>query len=168
MQITLDPPPGLIGGGDDPRAGGGQGGAALGVRDRRGDELGEARETRFGVPGERLAGLLRVEEQNAPQPPLDDDRAGDRGADPELVPDERGDAPGNAVIVVYPDGPACLEDRRCQIASVERPRPRNQWVLLALGGPGRQDRHRVITLVTGHPGEVRAEQPSGLPGDRRE
>src|SRR5205823_11870237 len=83
--------------------------ARLSVRDGRGDELREARETRFGIPGERL-GLLRVEEQDAPQPPLDHDRAGHRGADPELVANERGDAPGNAVVVVYPDGSAGPRD----------------------------------------------------------
>src|SRR6202008_1294329 len=142
--------PGLIRGGRDPRPGGGQGSAALSVRDRRRHQLCEGRETRFGVRGERLADPLCVEEQNAPQPPLNDDRAGDGGADPELVPDERGDAPGNPVIVIYPDRSAGLGDRRCQTASVERPRTRYQWVLLALGGPGGQDSHRVITLVPGH------------------
>ena len=66
VQIALDPPPRLIGGGDDPRPRGHQLGAGLGVRDGRGDELREARETRFGVPGERLVALLRVDEQSAP------------------------------------------------------------------------------------------------------
>src|ERR1039457_1397377 len=106
VQIALDPPPRLIRGGDDPRPRGHQLGVALRVRDRRGDELREARETRFGVPRERLVGLLRVDEQNAPQPPLDNDRAADRGADPELFSNERGDVPENAVVVVYPDGSA--------------------------------------------------------------
>jgi len=63
---------------------------------------------------------------------------------------------------------ACPEDSRCQIIAVERPRPRDQWVLLALGGPGSQDSHRAITLVTAHPGELRAEQRPDLPGDRCE
>ena len=52
-------------------------GAALRVHDRGGDELGEIGETRSGVRGERLVGLLRVDEQCPPQPPLSDDRAGD-------------------------------------------------------------------------------------------
>jgi len=91
VQITLDPPPGLVRGGHDPRAGGGQGGQALSVRDCRGDKLREPGETRFSVRGERLAVQLRMEVQNAPQPSLDEDRAGDRGADSQLVPYERGD-----------------------------------------------------------------------------
>ena len=168
VQITLDPPPRLIGGGDDPRPGDGQGGQALHVRDRRGHELGEAGETRLGVPGERRAPRLRMEKHNAPQPPLDQDRAGDRGANPELVPDERRDEPGNALIVVYPDRGPGPEDGRGQIASFERPWPRNQGMLLTLGSPGGQDSHRRIALVAAHPGQVRAEQPPGLPGDRRE
>jgi hypothetical protein len=51
-----------------------------------------------------------MEEQNAPQSPLDDDRAGDRGTDPELVSDERGDVPGNAVVIGYSDGPTRAPD----------------------------------------------------------
>jgi hypothetical protein len=116
-------------------------------------------------------GLPRVGEQSAPQPPLDDDRAADRGADPELFSNERGDAPGNALVVVYPDGSARPRDRRCQIAPFEGPRTRNPWVcaaVLAFGGPGSQDSHGVIALVTGHPGEVGAEQPPDLLRDRRE
>ena len=122
-------------------------------------------------PGKRLVDLLRVDEQSAPQAALDDDRAADRGADPELVSNERGDAPGNAVVVVYPDGSARPRDRRCQIAPFERPRTRNQWVcsaVLVFGGPGRYDSHRVMALVTGHSGEVSAEQPPDLRRDRRE
>jgi transposase-like protein len=70
--------------------------------------------------------------------------------------------------VVYPDGSPRPEDHRCQIASFQGPRARNQWVLLAFGGPGRQDGQCVVALVSGHPGEMRAEQPPDLFGDRRE
>lgn len=41
-------------------------------------------------------------------------------------------------------------------------------MLLAFGGPGRQDSHRVITIEAAHPGEVRAEQRPDLLGDRCE
>jgi hypothetical protein len=66
VQITLDPLPGLICGRDNPCAGGGQGDAALGVRDRRGNEFGEACKTRFSVPVERRAVLLVVGQLESP------------------------------------------------------------------------------------------------------
>jgi hypothetical protein len=49
VQVALDPAPALIGGSDDSCARGGQLGAALGIRDRSGDELCEVRQARLGV-----------------------------------------------------------------------------------------------------------------------
>ena len=49
VQVALDPPPGRVRGGDDPRAGGVELGAAVGVRDRRRDDLGEFAQAPFGV-----------------------------------------------------------------------------------------------------------------------
>jgi hypothetical protein len=120
---------------------------------------------RLGVHGERL-GLFGVDCQGAPQAPLDDDRAGDRGSDPEL-PDGSGDRPGNAVPVIDPGGSACLEDQCRRIALLDR-QVRPNLGLLAGGGPGRYDGHRVVGLVAGHPGEVRAQQPPDLFGDGAE
>jgi hypothetical protein len=40
--------------------------------------------------------------------------------------------------------------------------------VLGFGSPRSHDGHRVIAVVTGHPGEASAEQPPDLPGDGRE
>jgi len=59
VQITLDPPPGVIRRGDDPRPGGHQLGATLRVGDRRRDQLGERDQARLGVRRQRLL-MLRL------------------------------------------------------------------------------------------------------------
>jgi hypothetical protein len=55
VQVALDPAPGVVGGGDDPGPGRGELGAAVGVRDRCADELGEAGHALFCVGRETLA-----------------------------------------------------------------------------------------------------------------
>jgi hypothetical protein len=145
--------------------------AALGVRDRRGDQLREVREPRFGPRWERLVGLRRVDEERTPQPALDDDRAGQRRADPELIPDERGDVPRNASVVVDTDRLARSPDHRRQIVPVERPRAGDQRMcaaVVAFLGPRCHDGHRGVALVPSHAGKVRVEELPDLLHHRRE
>jgi hypothetical protein len=135
----------------------------FGVRDRSGDQFGEVLQARLGVRRERF-GLLRVDRKGAPQAPLDNDRAADGGTDPELVPDEGGDRPGDAVPVVDPRWAASLGDQHRRIAFLGRPASRELWVL-AHCDPGRYRSHRVLGLVADHPREVRAQEPADLRGD---
>src|SRR6266851_5428079 len=55
VQVSLDPPPGLIRGCDDPRPRGGKLGPALGVSDGRGDKLSEVRHAAGGAGRKRLS-----------------------------------------------------------------------------------------------------------------
>lgn len=70
-------------------------------------------------------------------------------------------------MAIQPGGSARPPDRRRQIGPVERPASRNLGVL-AGGGPGGDDGHRVVGLAAGHPREVRAEQRADLFGDGTE
>jgi hypothetical protein len=83
VQVSLDPPAGLVGGRDDPHPRGGQLGPALGVSHRGGDELGEVRHPVRGVGGERPPPRQRV--HHAPQAAFDDDRARHHRPDAQLA-----------------------------------------------------------------------------------
>ena len=79
VEIADDAPALLVAGRHDARAGRGDLRAALGVRDRRGDEVGEAGEPLLGAGRQRLGALRRGDD--APQTVLDDDRGADRAVD---------------------------------------------------------------------------------------
>ena len=109
VEVTDDTPALLVGGRHDARAGRGDLRAAVGVRDRRGDEIGEAGEPPLGARRQRLGALRRGDD--APKTVLDDDRGADapslRIALPasataaatvsSVAPDPSGDEPRTAV-----------------------------------------------------------------------
>src|SRR3954463_4724050 len=83
--------------------------ARFGVRDRRGDELGEGDDPRLGVVREQLVALGR-DHDHAPEAPVDDDRGTDRGAQAPL-PAKRRSGAGRVLIVAHPRGPPGPQDR---------------------------------------------------------
>src|SRR5260221_9051952 len=83
MKVALYAAAGLVGRGDDPRTGSRQLTAALGVRDRHSNKLGEGEQALLGAFWMR-PGLARERRDHAPQSPLHDDGAARRGADPVL------------------------------------------------------------------------------------
>jgi hypothetical protein len=76
MQVAFEPAPGLVGGGNDSGSRGGEVGAALGVGDRRRDELGEVGEVFFRTRGHGL-GPGQGGRHDAPEAVVDDDRCPD-------------------------------------------------------------------------------------------
>ncbi len=99
MQVSLDPPPRLVGGGDDPGPRGGQLASGVGVRDRRPDELGEGGEPGLGVGGKHV--VARRGEHHPPESSTDHDRSGDRRPEPKR-PSLLRDRSGGEVERVHP------------------------------------------------------------------
>ena len=120
VQVALDRRRGLVGRGDQPGAGGGELGAALGVGDRGGDELGELRHARLGLAPATAASRSTTATIDPPEPALDDDRRADRRARRRAT-QHGGAGAGGASNVSHPRGAGRRATRRrALLAGVER------------------------------------------------
>ncbi len=167
VQVSLDPPPGLIRGGDDPRPRSRQLGAALGVPDRRRDELDEVRHPVRGVRRKRLP--PRQHDHHAPQAAFDVDRAGHHRPDAQLA-QAVGDGIRHAApqVLVDPGGAAGPPHHsRRKVVDEFRAHP-DRPVDLALPGSADDHNRGPVRLVTAYAGAIRAKEPADFLGDRRE
>ena len=118
-------------------------------------------------PRERPAG--RVDGQVAPDAALDEDRASDGRAQPELRPGVVGDRPGHVLPVVDPRGAARPQDPRREALPRERPLPADLRVgVHALGRPVPDGGHQVAGLVADRRGGVGLEEAPDLLRDGAE
>ena len=166
VQVALDPAAGVVGRGDDPGPRRGQLGLALGVRDRAGDQLGEARQPRLGVGGQP-GGAAGAGGDHAPQPPLHVHRDTDRRPHAGLDHGRR-QRPGVGAVPVDARGLAGLVDQRGHVAAAEGEPAPDRRGRRAGAGPRPEDGHPAVGPVPVQEREVDPEQVPDLLGDRGE
>jgi hypothetical protein len=158
VQVALDPPPLLVAGRHDPGPGGGKLRAAVGVRDRRGHELGELRDARLGDVRQQRVPVRGRGDDHSPQPGADHDRGADRGADAEVAK-PRGDRPAGAGIGVDAGRLAALMHPRRDAVALERHARADRYVCAVLAPP-RDDRGGVVAVVPEHVRHVGLQLPA--------
>ena len=144
----------------------GQGGAALGVRDRRRHQFGERGQARLGVRRQLLQG--RAGGDHAPQAAVNDDRRPGRRAEARPRAMTAPIGPRGAIgIAVDPGRPAGLRRPAGRGSSAERPPAADR----ESGRPACPTATKVSTrrrTVAAHARQIDRKQPPDLLGDRRE
>ncbi len=139
--------------------------ARLGVRQRRGHELGERLDPRLGVRRHRLVGLRR-DDHHAPRALVDDDRRAGRRAEAQ-VSDQLHLRAGDVVQAVQSCRPTGPRDQRRDSGPVEHD-PRADRPLGAAAFPSAHGGHRAVALEPAQVRSVDIEQPADLARDRGE
>ena len=143
----------------------GETGAALDVRDGRGDQLGEVGEPVLGPLGQRLT-IGRGGNHRAPDVAVDEDRGAGRRAHPALA-GRGGDRAGGLRVVIDPHRAPGLQDPGDRRA-VERPAGAGLERMRKLA-PGAEDgRRHTLGVVAPHRDHRQAGHMADLACDRRE
>jgi hypothetical protein len=164
VQIALDPAASLVGRRDYACPRGGELVAALGVRDRRGDQLGELAYSCLRLLGERRRSGRRGGD-HAPQTPLDHDRAAHGRANPELPRflGDRSQGPRRRTRPAPDRAP--LSNHRGNAHPLESEAGDDGQARLDVPAPHGDAGHGAVRLVPLHASEVRTREEADLARD---
>ena len=166
VKVALDPSARRVRGLDDPRSRGGQLLTRIHVRERRGDELGEAADPRLGARRERVRQLAGHHDR-APEATGHVDRSSDDRADPELAQPRRELALDAGVVVHALRAPASVELRGHRLA-LDRDALADRERRRVAPRPGADHRREALVLEADHVGALHREQLPELFADPAE